>query len=100
MHTVGAHALGHNRGSIGISLMSDKYYSSKMLLSLIDLVVFIGKEYQIDIGGQDTLKNADLSGTEVGNNLIAHKEIDKGKPLDPAIPMDMFRRIINKVKNL
>ncbi len=100
MHAVGAHALGHNRGSVGISLMSDKYYSSKMLLSLIDLVVFLGKEYQIDVGWQATLKNADLSGTEVGNNLIAHKEVDKGKPLDPAIPMDIFRRIINKVKNL
>jgi hypothetical protein len=100
MHTVGAHALGHNRWSIGISLMSDKYYSSKMLLSLIDLIVFLGKEYQIDVWWQATLKNADLSGTEVGNNLIAHKEIDKGKPIDPAIPMDIFRRIVNKVKNL
>lgn len=100
MHTVGAHALGHNRGSIWISLMSDKYYSSKMLLSLIDLIIFLGKEYQIDVGWQSILKNADLSGTELGNNLIAHKEIDKGKPLDPAIPMDIFRRIVNKIKNL
>lgn len=100
MHSVGAHALGHNRGSIGISLMSDKYYSSNMLLSLIDLIVFLWKEYQIDVGWQAILKNADLSGTELGNNLIAHKEIDKGKPLDPAIPMDVFRRIVNKVKNL
>lgn len=100
MHTVGAHALGHNRGSVWISLMSDKYYSSKMLLSLIDLIIFLWKEYQIDVGWQSVLKNADLSGTEVGNNLIAHKEIDKGKPIDPAIPMDIFRRIVNKVKNL
>jgi len=100
MHTVGAHALGHNRGSIWISLMSDKYYSSKMLLSLIDLVVFIWKEYQIDVGWQAMLKNADLSWTELGNRLIAHKEVDKGKPIDPAIPMDVFRRIVNKVKNL
>jgi len=100
MHSVGAHALGHNRGSVGISLMSDKYYSSKMLLSLIDLIVFLGKEYQIDVGWQSVLKNADLSGTELGNNMIAHKEVDKGKPLDPAIPMDIFRRIVNKVKNL
>jgi len=100
MHTVGAHALGHNRGSVWISLMSDKYYSSKMLLSLIDLIIFLGKEYQIDVGWQSVLKNADLSGTEIGNNLIAHKEIDKGKPIDPAIPMDIFRKIVNKVKNL
>lgn len=100
MYTVGAHALGHNRGSVGISLMSDKYYSSKMLLSLIDLIVFIGKEYQIDVGWQSVLKNADLSWTEIGNNLIAHKELDKGKPLDPAIPMDVFRRIVNKVSKL
>jgi len=100
MHTVGAHALGHNRGSVGISLMSDKYYSRAMLLSLIDTIVFLGKEFQIDVWWQSMLKKADLSGTEIGNNLIAHKEIDKWKPIDPAIPMDIFRRIVNKVKNL
>lgn len=100
MHTVGAHALGHNRGSIGISLMSDAYYSRQMILSLIDLIVFLWKEYQIDVWWQDLLKNADLSGTEMADVLIAHKEIDKGKPLDPAIPMNLFRRIVNRVKNL
>jgi hypothetical protein len=61
MHVVGAHALGHNRGSVGISLMSDRHYSRAMLLSLIDTIVFIGKEYNIDIGAIDTFKKADLS---------------------------------------
>ncbi len=93
MHVVWAHVLGHNRWSIGISLMSDKFYSRAMLLSLIDLILFLGEEYNIDIGAISEFKNADLSGTEPMPTVIGHKELDKGKPLDPMIPMDMFRRI-------
>ncbi len=100
MHVVGAHVAGHNRGSIGISIMSDGLYSREMLLSLIDTIIFLGREYNIDVWAIDTFKNADLSGTEESPALIAHKEIDPGKPLDPMIPMDMFRRIVNTVKNM
>jgi hypothetical protein len=100
MHAVGAHALGHNRGSVWISLMSDRFYSRDMLLSLIDTIVFIGKSYSIDVGAIDTFKNADLSGTTQAHALIAHKEIDRGKPLDPMIPMDLFRRIVNRVQHI
>lgn len=100
MHVVGAHALGHNRGSIGISLMSDGFYSRAMLLSLIDTIVLIWQEYNIDVWAIGTFKNSDLSGTTQAPTLIAHKEIDMGKPLDPVIPMDLFRRIVNRVKNI
>jgi len=98
MHVVWAQALGHNRGSIGISLMSDRFYSRAMLISLIDLIIFLGEEYNIDIGGMGEFKNADLSGTEYAPAIIGHKEIDKGKPLDPMIPMDIFRKVIDIFK--
>lgn len=99
MHVVGAHVLGHNRGSIGISMMSDGRYSSKMLVWLLELIVFLWQEYHIDPSGTGIFKNADLSGTETRNTLLAHKEIDKGKPIDPDLPMDVVRKFIGKLAN-
>ena len=79
--------------------MSDRFYSREMLLSMIDLIIFLGEEYHIDVSAIEEFKNADLSGTEQAPTLIAHKELDPGKPLDPMIPMDFFRRIVTMVKD-
>lgn len=97
MHAVWAHVLGHNRGSIGVSMMSDGYYSPKMLRWLLELIIFLWQEYRIDPSGIWTYKKADLSGTETGHTLLAHKEIDKGKPVDPKLPMDIVRKFIGKL---
>lgn len=90
-YVLGAHVTSHNFGSIGISLMSDGYYSPEMLASLQRLTSYLAWEYGLDITTQQNVRNADLTGVILWDVVIAHKELEAKKPLDPNIDMEVFR---------
>lgn len=93
-----AHVATHNYWSIWISLMSDWYYSPEMLSSLQDLIVYLWKEYNLDLTKETTVRNNDLTWWTQGWALVAHKELDSRKPTDPEIDMNQFReQIASKV---
>ncbi|MBW7954976.1 N-acetylmuramoyl-L-alanine amidase [Candidatus Gracilibacteria bacterium] len=96
-YVLGAHVATHNYGSVGISLMSDGYYSDKMLESLKKLTIYLGKEYDLDLTKKTTTRNNDLTGYGSGWAIVAHKELDSRKPLDPEINMDLFRSEIASI---
>lgn len=98
MHSVWAHVLGHNRWSIGISLISDWEYPGAMLVSLVRLITFLSDEYNIDIQNTWQFKNRDLTWLEESHAVIAHKELTTRKPYDPMIDMDIFRAILKKAQ--
>ncbi len=98
MQSVGAHVLGHNRWSVWISLMSDSTYSVPMLVSLVQLTLYLGEEYGIDVTGTDMFKNSDVTALEQWPTVVAHKELTPLKPDDPEINMNVFRAILKKVK--
>lgn len=89
-----AHAIGHNYWSVWISLMSDGDYTEEMLKSLKDLVIYLGKEYNLDLTKKTLVRNWDLTWYEIWRNLVAHKELDSSKPKDPEIDMNNFRKEI------
>lgn len=90
-YVLGAHVATHNYGSIGISLMSDGDYSDAMLASLKKLVVYLWEEYHLDITNSTRVRSDDLSEWTQWPAVIAHKELDKRKPLDPEVDMEAFR---------
>lgn len=98
MDTVGAHVLGHNRWSVGISLMSDGKYSIPMLVSLVELTLYLGEQYDIDVTSEGMFKNPDVTALEEAPSVVAHKELTPLKPDDPEINMNLFRAILKKVK--
>jgi len=98
MYSVWAHVLGHNRWSIGISLISDSEYPWPMLVSLVKLIVFLADEYDIDITQNWQFKNRNLTGLEDSPAVVAHKELTSRKPYDPMIDMNIFRAILKKVQ--
>lgn len=89
-----AHVSTHNYWTIWISLMSDWYYSPEMLASLQDLVIYLWKEYNLELNKKTTVRNIDLTWTELWWAVLAHKELDSRKPKDPEIDMDIFRQEI------
>jgi hypothetical protein len=99
-YVLGAHVATHNYWSIWISLMSDSYYSPEMLQSLQDLIIYLWKEYNLDLTKKITVRNLDLTWWEQGWALIAHKELDPRKPTDPEIDMNQFRIQIAEKINL
>lgn len=98
MQSVWAHVLGHNRWSVWISLMSDGKYSVPMLVSLVQLTLYLGEEYNIDVTGKGMFKNPDVTALERWPTVVAHKELTPLKPDDPKINMNVFRKILQKVK--
>lgn len=95
-YVIWAHVFWHNFWSVGISLMSNWVYTKKQLESLISLIKFTAKEYDIDITQPQEVRKADLSWYETGWALIAHKEIDSDKPIDPKINMTSLRKLFTK----
>lgn len=94
-----AHVATHNYWSIWISLMSDSYYSPEMLESLQDLIVYLWEEYKLDLTKKTTVRSDDLTWRTQSWALVAHKELDKRKPKDPEIDMEIFRKqIIAKIE--
>ncbi len=91
-----AHTTTHNYGSIGISLMSDGYYSPEMLASLEKLTAYLWEEYGLNLTQTQYTRAPDMSGVQLWNVVLAHKELDRKKPVDPDIDMDDFRM---KLKN-
>lgn len=98
MQSVGAHVLWHNRWSVWISLMSDSKYSIPMLVSLVQLTLYLGEEYGIDVTGKGMFKNPNVTALEEWPTVVAHKELTPTKPDDPEINMNVFRKILQKVK--
>jgi len=94
-----AHVTTHNFWTIWISLMSDGEYSDAMLDSLDKLVVYLGKEYRLDLSQKTIVRNETLSWVSPWWALLAHKELDKRKPIDPKIDMDIFREKIASLYN-
>lgn len=98
MQSVWAHVLWHNRWSVGISMMSDSEYSVPMLVSLVKLSLYLGEQFNIDVTGTGLFKNPEVTKLEPWYALIAHKELTPLKPHDPDINMNVFRKILEKVK--
>lgn len=98
MQSVWAHVLGHNRWSVGISLMSSGKYSVPMLVSLVKLTLYLGEEYGIDVTGKGMFRNANVTALEEWPTVVAHKELTPLKPDDPEINMNVFRKILEKVQ--
>jgi len=95
-----AHVATHNYWSIWIALMSDWYYSPEMLNALQDLIIYLWKEYKLDLTKKTIVRSNDLTWWTEWWVVIAHKELDKRKPKDPEIDMDFFRKeIIAKIEN-
>lgn len=93
-----AHVATHNYWSIWIALMSDGYYSPEMLKSLQKLVIYLGKEYNLDLTQKTTVRNSNLTWREQWWVIIAHKELDYRKPKDPEIDMNDFRKEVIATK--
>lgn len=99
-YVLGSHVATHNYWSVGISLMSDGYYSDEMLESLQKLVIYLWKEYDLDLTWKTTVRSDDLTWWTQGWAVVAHKELDPRKPKDPEIIMDAFRdQIIKKLQS-
>lgn len=102
-YSVGVHTYGHNRGTVSIALMGDfrsghDKLTESMKKSLINLIKYIIKEYQLDISQKEFyLRKSDLSGREMTKNLIkGHKELDlREKPTEcPGLDPEYLRNII------
>lgn len=94
-----AHVASHNYGSVWIALMSDGEYSQAMLDALQDLIVYLWKEYNLNLSEQQSVRNKDLTQYETGWVVVAHKELDYGKPHDPDIDMTAFRKqIVSRIQ--
>lgn len=78
--------------------MSSGKYSIPMLVSLVELTLYLGKEYGIDVTGKGMFKNPNVTALEEGPTVVAHKELTPLKPDDPEINMNVFRAILKKVK--
>lgn len=92
MYSVGTHIYWHNRWTVWISLMWNWKYTSAQLKSLEDLVVYLAKEYKLDLSSQIDVRKAELDWIEKGYVIWAHKEVDNDKPIDPNINMSDFRK--------
>ena len=102
-YSIGIHAYGHNKGTIGIALMGDfrpghDKLTEEMKKSLINLVKYIIKEYQLDISKKEFyLRKPDLSGREMTKNFIrGHMELDiREEPTEcPGVNPEYLRNII------
>jgi len=92
-----AHVSVHNYGTVGISLMSDGYYSPEMLDALDELIIYLADEYRLDLTGVTRVRNHDLTAwIDNGWALIAHKELDSRKPKDPEIDMEVLRYMLKQ----
>lgn len=69
-----------------------------MLVSLVQLTLYLGEEYGIDVTGKGMFKNPDVTALEEWPTVVAHKELTPTKPHDPDINMNVFRKILEKVK--
>lgn len=78
--------------------MSDSEYSVPMLVSLVKLSLYLGEQFNIDVTGTGLFKNPEVTKLEPWYALIAHKELTPLKPHDPDINMNVFRKILEKVK--
>lgn len=80
---IGAHALGFNHDSIGICLIhKTKPYHPRMISSLIDLVCYLCKKYDIP-----------------HSCVVGHYELNADKPHCPDIDMEAFRKILSHTKD-
>lgn len=86
------HVVWHNPKTIWISLMTNWYVSKEMNESLLKLVKYLSKEYELNIDEKTIQRKWDLSWTEEHWSVIAHKELDTWKPFDPKIDMNEFRK--------
>ena len=98
-YSLWSHVVWHNYWSVWISLMSDWYYSEKMLNSLKKLIVYLWEEYDLDLTKKQNVRNPSLTAYENWWVLVAHKELDTWKPKDPEINMDSFRSEVASIIN-
>jgi len=101
-YVVGSHTGYHNRGSVGIALMTDLTRESmtpKMEESLIKLVGYLSQEYYLDLTKPDMLPSPDNSSLILDTKIIkGHRELDArgGKTQCPGIDPDILRDMIYK----
>jgi hypothetical protein len=55
------------------------------------LSVYLAGEYGLDISKYQNVRNEDLTWVELWAVVVAHKELEEKKPLDPKIDMEVFR---------
>lgn len=91
MYSVWTHIYWHNRWTVWISLMGNSKYTEKQLKSLEDLVMYLAKEYKLDLSSEVNVRKPELDWYEKWFVIWAHKEVDNDKPTDPNINMNTFR---------
>ena len=101
-YVVGSHTGYHNRGSVGVALMTNlikEPMSEAMQVSLIKLVGYLSREYSLNLSQADWLPSADNSALILDTKIIkGHLELDArgGKTQCPGIAPDTLREIIYK----
>jgi len=101
-YVIGSHTGYHNRGSIGIALMTNlikEPMSEAMQASLIKLVGYLSQEYSLDLSKADWLPSPDNSALILDSKIIkGHQELDArgGKTQCPGISSDILRDVIYK----
>jgi hypothetical protein len=102
-YSVGIHAYGHNKGTIGISLMGDFRPGHDKLTkateeAFINLIKYLIIEYELDINQEEFyLRKPDLSGREMNKNIIkGHMELDiREEPTEcPGVDPEYLRELI------
>lgn len=82
----------HNLWSVSISMLASGKYTDKQLESLKKFIVYLSKEYNLDITQKHKTRNYMLDWYYLWHAVVAHKELDSWKPTDPNINMDSFRK--------
>lgn len=91
-----AHVVWHNQWTVWISLMTDWYISDKMYKSLKELILDLNKTYNLDLNNKVKVRCELLDWLCDWYSVIAHKELDWWKPLDPTIEMSKLRNELKK----
>jgi hypothetical protein len=99
-YVIGSHTGYHNRGTIGIALMTNlmtESMSVPMQKSLIELIKYLSQEYYLNLSQPDWLPSPDNSALILDTKIIkGHQELDArgGKTQCPGISPDKLREII------
>jgi hypothetical protein len=93
-YVIWAHVFWHNIGTVWISMMWNGNYSKKQINSLLNVINFVWRDYWLNFNEKQDQRKSDLSWREKWWSVVAHKEIDSGKPIDPKVNMNTLRNIL------
>jgi len=81
--TIGAHAYGHNRDSIGVCLIGNEYFTPKQLGALVPFVLELCHQYNID--------------PEAG--IIGHNQTEHSKRIGKLCPHFSVEALVDLIKS-